>query len=322
MDTVCLSKSVLETCADNFNFFSYDSSTVTVTGTYSIDFSKIDGVLGLATTKNTEPNFMEELFATQDTESDLQVVSWNIGNNIDDNSFLFVGEQNTQDFEGHRMFVVDTTTTDASYWTVPVTGLSYDNGNIWDSMTKIAHLASGLPNIMLAASDYAHFSNAATIAGMTCDKESFCYSNTFGCDDLEDKMEDLVININNQNYEFESDDYLMTNLDTATYPDMLCYAAIESIPDSLGYYVLGETFFRQFYITMNYSDNSVWIAMPTDEVVEFTGLQIFGICFGVFIGLAVIAILIFVTIKKRNAKNEHYVSLYDTVRDEASTPLD
>ena len=85
-----------------------------------------------------------------------------------------------------------------------------------------------------------------------------------------------------------------------------CTALIGQVADSTGFYILGDTFIRNFYITFNYEYLTVTIHnRPGSTDAGTAGLStgaIWGIVLGVIFVIAFIAMITWFCLKKQKAK--------------------
>jgi len=140
------------------------------------------------------------------------------------------------------------------WWTLNYSGLAYDGEKMGKSEAKYAIMDTGTSIIYLPKTDYDNFRRKLHhIDELDCsDKYDFCVSKYHHCDDINPKLANFTILLDNVWYTIPPKGYTLPN-----EQGFQCMVAISHIPDSEEIILLGDTFFRNFYTSFDYEKDVV-----------------------------------------------------------------
>jgi Eukaryotic aspartyl protease len=130
-----------------------------------------------------------------------------------------------------------------------MTGAFYGSTSINSQGTQFAIIDTGTSFLLMAESDYKIFTTQVFLStedGFDC-SGSYCVSVYKPCDKFVEKLDDIIIYIDNFSYSIPPSGYLMDGLS-----GIKCSILVSSIQNKEGIYVLGDTFIRNFYSSFNY----------------------------------------------------------------------
>lgn len=142
--------------------------------------------------------------------------------------------------------------------------------------------------------------------GLDCTSSIYCFSDTLSCDELNEKLSPLRIQLQENYYTLPATAY--------TFPrgnifQKKCTIAVSYTDSSSGVYILGDTFLRNFVTTFDYKNGSIDLTInvnaPAGITIEYkmSGWKIFGI---ILACLAAVGFVIWAIVCccKRNRKNK------------------
>jgi len=91
----------------------------------------------------------------------------------------------------------------------------------------------------------------------------YCYTNANTCDAYWAKMSSLTFTLDANQYTIPPQAYTLSNGDLQGH---LCSVAVSYSPDSLGLYILGDVFLRQFVSTYDYKNKKIKFAINTNAL--------------------------------------------------------
>ncbi len=217
-----------------------------------------NGILGLGPPyASNGPSFIQALI-DQDQLSE-PVVSFQL-TSLDEQSEIQIGYTNSSSYNGtltvHQ--TVNSSTTD-TWWTVNLTGAYYGTININSYDTKNAIVDTGTSLLTLSKTDYNVFTalvNNQTNNAFTCN-DGGCTTEAGPCGAFAGQLSDIVIYIDGIAYTIPPSGYMMDDLNLVQ-----CTILVGSLADSEGFWVLGDTFIRNYYASFNYTAFTVSLA-PT-----------------------------------------------------------
>ena len=121
---------------------------------------------------------------------------------------------------------------------------------------------TGTSLLYMLESDYVSFSSMITAASpdfiCTSIFYDYCYSNTAPCDTYWPMMKNMTIVLDNNEYTIPPAGYTLSNGDLDGHA---CSVAVSYSADSMGLYILGDTFLRNFVSTYDYKANEIRLAV-------------------------------------------------------------
>jgi hypothetical protein len=129
--------------------------------------------------------------------------------------------------------------------------------------------------IYIAHPDYLNFISNVTSSGkysknFECTSQAFCLSKDTKCIQFVTELSDLVINIDRTSYSITYFGYLVEDFD-----EYKCLIAVSYVGILAKQYVLGDTFLRNFYVSLNFE---VFTVSLTQNVNAPTSYYVYLFC--------------------------------------------
>lgn len=267
-----------------------------------------DGVLGLAPNSyQNGPCFIKKL-------SDLgtipeAVVSYQITPN---QNLMQIGFVNDASYSGELTYhsIVQAQNT---WWTLNLGDVTYDGQSIKTSNLRYAIIDSGSRMIMMAEDDYKNFVDnipSAAFSRLDC-TGLYCFSDSESCKFFESKLSDFTFTLDSTVYSVPPTAYLSEG-----FNGHKCAITVSFVDWLVNRYVLGDAFIKNYYVTFDFDNNQVGLALNADGPVSFeTGLLWWELML-IILGCLLIIFLIFAGILYRRAQNKTVTSVLEDDLDE------
>ena len=255
--------------------------------------SGLHGTLGLGPNRNKVPSFVDSMKNLKLIDKKVMSFSINYHNSTtteQTESYVTFGAVNGNDYKGNMYnheAVTDNTMN--NWWTLPLKGLQYNNKNIFKSQVNYAIIDSGTSFIYLPKTDWDAFnSSISTVEGLSCSThvkngaDQYCKSFTKTCDELQDSIGTLAIELESVKYTIPAKGFLIENILRAK-----CVVGISYISDTNDMVILGDTFMRNFYISFEYENSRVGLAV--NKNAPYSNIEI-SLKFGAWYIVAIICL--------------------------------
>ena len=133
------------------------------------------------------------------------------------------------------------------------------------SKTSYAIADTGTSLLYMTQTDYMRFQNALTrkISSWDCSyvlSDGFpCYMDVLSCNSYYSKMPDLTVTLNGNSFTIPPEGYVLSGMSLEF--GVGCVVAVVPISDSIGLWILGDTFLRNYATVFNYANNTISFAV-------------------------------------------------------------
>ena len=150
-----------------------------------------------------------------------------------------------------------------SWWTMKLADCKVGDTSIIGT-TKHAISDTGTSLLYLAESDYSGFQQMVMAASpdFTCTSPfyDFCYTNLNTCDVYYAKLKPVTLVLEANEYTISPEGYALSNGSLGGHK---CSLAVSWVQDSMGLYILGDTFLRNFVTSYDYKNRKIKMAINT-----------------------------------------------------------
>jgi hypothetical protein len=203
------------------------------------------------------------------------------------------------------------------YWSMVLGEVLAGSTNIRNSTSNWAIADTGTSLLMMLESDFVGFAEMVTQASpdFNCENaNAVCYSYNHTCDVYWPSLKSLTFNLGSNMYTIPPEGYSLPywSVFGPNYP--LCVLAVGYFPDSVGMYILGEPFLRNFVATFDYVANTMTFAVnayaPAGTTITSnwsspsTGLSTAAVVGIISAFVIVVGVVVGIIVYKRNKKNQ------------------
>lgn len=157
----------------------------------------------------------------------------------------------------------------SDWWTVSLNNLYFGEDSIRTTAVTYAIVSTGTSWIQISKTDYTNFVYQIQNAGPNAQASLYCHTklktlfqNCFAyvpCSNFSSELKPLTIRLNNQDFIIPPEGYLIDNK-----LNHQCEVAVSYISDANQFYILGDTFLRNFYTVLNFDDYTVAFAVSSN----------------------------------------------------------
>lgn len=203
-----------------------------------------------------------------------------------------------------------------AWWSMMLGDVLAGSTSIRATTANLAIADTGTSLLFMLESDYLGFAAMALQASsdFTClDGNGVCYSLNNTCDSYWPSLKDLTFNLGSNSFTITPEGYSLPYFYEFGPDFPPCVLAVSYFPDSLGMYILGDPFLRNFVTTFDYVANTMTFAVnayaPAGTTITTNSSSSTGLSTAAVVGsitglLVVIGVVVGIIVYKRNKKNE------------------
>ena len=263
------------------------------------------------------PSFIEKMADLKLIEKKIISISINYHNATSQNqslSYVTFGQVDPDEYQGNMYNHASVKNGEMnSWWTVSLDDLKYNGKSIFTSAVNYAIFDSGTSFIYLPKTDWDAFnSSISQVEGLNCSThvkhgvDQYCKSKTKTCEQLKDDLGSLKFKLQSVTYTIPPKGFLLDNILGAK-----CVVGVSYISDSNNMVILGDTFMRNFYVSLEYENYRIGLAInknaPWSNIeinLKFGFWYIFAIICLILLLIGLLACIIYCCLLERRKKRK------------------